>query len=431
MKYLEQIGFLGSNVLATHVTYTDEADWDAIARTGTNVVHTAYRKAKEGLTSPFWEYLEQGTNVCMATDSFSHDLVENLKLSALLGKVRERSVSRPTAEQVLRCATHGAGRALARPELGVIEPGALGDVLVLDMTSPFNSPVFDPLRAAVYYGNAGSVRHSLVDGRPVHAERAGRRGRRRRCPRAVRSRLPTALGTCVRRRGTAGGNLLPLRRARVHTLNQTGRARCCSRGTRTALVVVDMQNGFCHSEGSFAKLGLDVSGLTTAIDGCVRLVDAAREHEVPLVFTRYVYRKDYRDGGVLIQELMPALRDVRSLEVDTWDAELVDELQPAPDDFVLDKNRYSAFYGTGLEPILTSLRVDTLVLCGVTTNMCVETTDDAMQRDYRTFVVGDATGELDQQRHEMALATLGFGFGRVVHIEDVLRAWATEPFQVA
>ena len=54
-----------------------------------------------------------------------------------------------------------------------------------------------------------------------------------------------------------------------------------------------------------------------------------------------------------------------------------------------------------------------------------------MQRDYRTFVVGDATGELDQQRHEMALATLGFGFGRVVHIEDVLRAWATEPFQVA
>ena len=48
---------------------------------------------------------------------------------------------------------------------------------------------------------------------------------------------------------------------------------------------------------------------------------------------------------------MPALRDVRSLEVDTWDAELVDELQPAPDDFVLDKNRYSAFYGTGLDQL--------------------------------------------------------------------------------
>jgi ureidoacrylate peracid hydrolase len=199
-----------------------------------------------------------------------------------------------------------------------------------------------------------------------------------------------------------------------------------------ALVVVDMQNGFCHPEGSFAKLGLDVSGLTAAIDGCVRLVDAAHEHGVPVMFTRYVYRSDYRDGGVLIQELMPALRDVRSLEANTWDAELVDELKPKADDFVLDKNRYSAFYGTGLEPILTSLRVDALVVCGVTTNMCVETTArDAMQRDYRTFVVGDATGELDPQRHEMALATLGFGFGRIVSVEDVLRAWASEPIQVA
>jgi cytosine/adenosine deaminase-related metal-dependent hydrolase len=168
--YLERIGVLGPDVLATHVTYTDAADWDAIARTGTNVVHTAYRKAKEGLTSPFWEYLERGANVCMATDSFSHDLVENLKLSALFGKVREHAVSRPTAEHVMRCATFGAGRALGRPDLGVIEPGARGDLLALDVRSPFAAPVFDPLRAVVYYGNAGSVRHSVVDGRLVVAD---------------------------------------------------------------------------------------------------------------------------------------------------------------------------------------------------------------------------------------------------------------------
>ncbi len=200
----------------------------------------------------------------------------------------------------------------------------------------------------------------------------------------------------------------------------------------TALIVVDMQNGFCHPEGSFAKLGLDVSLLQAAIGGCRRLLDAAHEHGVPRVFTRFVYRPDYRDGGVLIQELMPALKDVRSLEAGTWDGELVDELKPTADDFVIDKNRYSAFYGTGLEPILTSLRVDTVVLAGVTTNMCVETTArDAMQRDYRTFVVGDATGELDQQRHEFALSTLGFGFGRVVNVDDVLGAWAGEPVEVA
>ena len=169
--YLERIGFLGREVLATHVTYTDAADWDAFARTGANVVHTAYRKAKEGLTSPFWEYLDRGVNVCLATDSFSHDLVENVKLSALFGKVREHAVGRPRAEHVMSCATHGAAKALSRPDLGTIAVGARGDLLCLDTTDPFVAPVFDPLRNIVYYGNHACVRHTLVDGRPVVHER--------------------------------------------------------------------------------------------------------------------------------------------------------------------------------------------------------------------------------------------------------------------
>jgi len=193
----------------------------------------------------------------------------------------------------------------------------------------------------------------------------------------------------------------------------------------TALLVIDMQNGFCHPEGSFAKLGLDVSLCTAAVAGCRRLVDAAHAAGVPVIYTRYVYRADYRDGGVLVQEIMPALGSSGSLAAGSWDAELVDELPPTPDDFVIDKNRYSAFYGTGLEPVLTSLGVRNLVLCGVTTNMCVETTArDASQRDYRTFVVSDATGELEESRHEAALATLGFGFGAVVTTADVVAAWS-------
>jgi ureidoacrylate peracid hydrolase len=194
---------------------------------------------------------------------------------------------------------------------------------------------------------------------------------------------------------------------------------------RCALIVVDMQNGFCHPRGSFGNLGLDVTMTNAAIGGCRRLVDAAHEHDVPVIFTRYVYRADYADGGVLVQEILPALAEVKSLAAGTWDADIVDELHPAERDFVIDKNRYSAFYGTGLEPILTSLMVDTLVICGVTTNMCVETTArDASQRDYRVFVAGDACGELDKDRHDMALATLGFGFGWVVDSDEAVSAWA-------
>ncbi len=194
---------------------------------------------------------------------------------------------------------------------------------------------------------------------------------------------------------------------------------------RAALIVVDMQNGFCHGRGSFAGLGLDISLLKGAIPGCVRLVEAARAAGVPLIFTRFVYRADYRDGGILVQHLLPAIAEVNSLAEGTWDMELVDELQPAAADFVIDKNRYSSFYGTRLEPILTSLGITRLVVAGVTTNMCVETTvRDAMHRDYEVFVVGDACGELEEERHRFALNTMGFGFARVVEVDDVVAAWA-------
>lgn len=200
---------------------------------------------------------------------------------------------------------------------------------------------------------------------------------------------------------------------------------------RTALMVIDMQNGFCHPRGSFAGLGLDVSMTNGAIGGTRKLIDAARAAGVPIIYTRYVYRTDYRDGGVLVQDLLPALAETRSLAAGSWDAEIVDELTPEESDFVIDKNRYSAFYGTGLEPILTSLGINSLVMCGVTTNMCVETSArDASQRDYRVFVVSDATGELEKERHDMALATLGFGFGWVVATDDVVSAWAGRPMVV-
>jgi len=193
----------------------------------------------------------------------------------------------------------------------------------------------------------------------------------------------------------------------------------------TALIVIDMQNGFCHPDGSLGKLGFDVSMCQEAIPGCEHLVREAHRAGVPVIFTRYVYRADYKDGGVLVREVIPALSESNSLAAGSWDAHLIDELVPQEQDFVVDKNRYSAFYATSLDSILSSLRVTNLVLAGVTTNMCVETTArDASQRDYRVFVVSDATGELDRARHDMALNTIGFGFGAVVESAEVVASWA-------
>jgi len=193
---------------------------------------------------------------------------------------------------------------------------------------------------------------------------------------------------------------------------------------RTALIVVDMQNGFCTDEGSMATIGLDVSMLKAAVEPCRRLIEAARGAGVPVIYTRYIYRSDYADGGVLVKYLLPAIGESDHLAAGTHDIEVVDPLAPQEGDYVVDKNRPSGFYATGLEPILNGVNADSLVVCGVTTNCCVETTvRDASQRDYKTFVVTDATGELEQERHDFAINTMAFLFAEAVTVDDVLRFW--------
>jgi len=196
----------------------------------------------------------------------------------------------------------------------------------------------------------------------------------------------------------------------------------------TVLLVIDMQNGFLEPGGSMAKIGMDNEALRPALAGCVRLVEAAREANVPVVYTRYVYQADYADAGLLPTVLVPAMKDVDSLAAGSWDADLVDQLTPAPGEIVIDKSRPSAFYGTRLEPVLTSLGARNLVLCGVTTNICIETTArDAGQRDYHVHVAADATAEFDPAKHEHALGTIGFAFGWVDSVDDVLGAWSADP----
>ncbi len=200
----------------------------------------------------------------------------------------------------------------------------------------------------------------------------------------------------------------------------------------TALLVVDMQNGFCDSDGSMAKLGFDVDRLKEAIPGCERLVAAARDAGVPVFFTQYVYQADFADAGFVVNEIFPAIKDVDMCVDGTWDAEILDSLKPREKDIIIKKNRPSAFYSTMLDSKLRSMKIDNLVICGVTTNICVETTArDASQRDYRTFVVSDATAEVEQDRYEVALKSLGYLFARVMTVSEVFDSWNVELNNVA
>ena len=192
----------------------------------------------------------------------------------------------------------------------------------------------------------------------------------------------------------------------------------------TALLVVDMQNGFCHDDGSVNQIGLPAARLQTAIEPCRQLIAAARGADIPIIYTRYVYRPDYADGGVMVDELIPGLKEGHCLAAGTWDIEVLDELAPGDGDYIIDKNRPSAFFSAGMEPMLKRLGIRDLVVCGVTTNCCVETTvRDASQRDYRTFVVEDAVAEYEDDRNDVALKSMGMLFAGLVTVNDVRDAW--------
>ena len=196
---------------------------------------------------------------------------------------------------------------------------------------------------------------------------------------------------------------------------------------KTALIVVDMQNGFLDPKGSMAQLGFDYQRLAAAKPGCQRLIQAARKAKVPVIYTQYVYKPDFSDGGVQIEEIMPMVKGVGLCVEGTWDADFPEDMRPAKGELVIEKNRPSSFYETRLDSFLRPLGIQTLVVCGVTTNSCVETTvRDATQRNYRSFVVRDATGEVEQDRYDVSLKTMGFFFARIMNVSEVLDSWNVE-----
>lgn len=182
---------------------------------------------------------------------------------------------------------------------------------------------------------------------------------------------------------------------------------------RVALVVVDAQRAFCHPDGSVARTGLDTRAAARAVASIVDLVSAARKGQAPVVFTRYALAPDWSNAG-LLAEVAPRLHDVRGLVQGTEDVELVPELVPRADELVVDKTRYSAFWGTPLRSRLAEREVRTVVLCGVTTNVCVAATArDAFAHDLRVVVAEDATADVTPDLHDAALRSIEYGIGIV------------------
>ena len=193
----------------------------------------------------------------------------------------------------------------------------------------------------------------------------------------------------------------------------------------TAVIVVDMQRAFFDNNDSLGQAGFDVTPLREAIPGTIELVNLARANGVPVIFTRYVYSPGMVDFGRKYGANPEARKDTNSLGFGTAEIEIIPELNVQPDEVVIDKSRPSSFYGTRLEPVLTGMGIRNVIVCGVTANICVETTvRDAGQRDYGTFVVADAVAEFLPERKHYALFGMAWSFANVVNVADIARSWA-------
>lgn len=186
----------------------------------------------------------------------------------------------------------------------------------------------------------------------------------------------------------------------------------------TVLVLIDLQNDFLHPEGWYAKSGVDIGHMRRVIGPTIELVREARSSGVPIVWTCHGFR-DGRDGGPLF-DLRPFFRD-GGLRLGTWGFEVFGELDVQKDDWIIEKNRLSAFFNTKLELVLRSLKAETILFGGVVTNQCVAATSkDALYRDFKPIVVEECTGTTLPHLHEPALEMMRVGWAEVRGVEQTI-----------
>ena len=213
-----------------------------------------------------------------------------------------------------------------------------------------------------------------------------------------------------------------------------------------AVVVVDMQHDFASRGGMFDLAGIDVSGIQAIVPAVERVLAAARAAGTMVCYLRMGFSDDLSDAGFPTSPtwlkhvplragdrvIAPDGTPSRILVRGTWNTAIVDELAPADTDLVVDKHRYSGFHGTDLESELRARDVQTLIVVGATTSVCVESTvRDAMARDFHCIVVEDAVAEpigagLARSNHEASMLTMELLFAWITNSEQIVDAFASE-----
>ncbi|MBM7665974.1 nicotinamidase-related amidase [Solibacillus kalamii] len=193
--------------------------------------------------------------------------------------------------------------------------------------------------------------------------------------------------------------------------NYDGFAEVVGFGERPAIIVVDFINGFTDSA---CKLG---SNYDEEIAQTSSLLEKAREHNIPIIFTTVEYGDAFEEAKYFLQKI-PALQVLT--ENSHW-VQVDKRLQRRQHELVIKKKFASAFFGTNLNSILTTKKVDTLIIVGCTTSGCIRATVvDALQYGYRAVVPEQCVGDRSLEQHQANLFDIQNKYGDIVSKDTVL-----------
>lgn len=191
----------------------------------------------------------------------------------------------------------------------------------------------------------------------------------------------------------------------------------------TALIVVDVQNDFAHSEGMLAQqIGQDMTHVQAALPQINEAIDSAREVGAHIVYLQEVIAADTMLPNF---ETLFGPFESTAVREGTWGAEFVDGLlQPRENDRVIRKPCYDGFQDSALDVTLRTLGVRTCVYCGGATNVCVESTArHGFVNGYYTVLLDDACGAANAQEHEATLNTFRVFYGPVLRVGELRALW--------
>jgi len=176
------------------------------------------------------------------------------------------------------------------------------------------------------------------------------------------------------------------------------------------LLVIDMQRFFLDPDSPTFTCGGQA-----ILPNVKKMVEGFRKAGRPVIYTKHVHHPDKLDAGIMGWWWEGMCKE------GSPESDIVEELYPLPNEKVVLKHRYSSFYNTDLEIVLRCLGIKDVVITGIMTCMCCESTArDAYYRDYRVFFPADGTGAINEEMHLASLLNLGFGFAYINTVKDIL-----------